>query len=194
MSRAVPLAVCFVALVGGVNCGPRAEGSGDASTSGTVSTGDSATDSDSDSGVVCDSGQTACEGQCVNLLTDMDNCGECSHACEQTGLVGICWESECTPRSFCRTREDGFNTCTEVCQSYGTTCATPRPENPYWHAGGYGLYYGDQSDAQRCLAGAGSNEGVDAGCDDTIDWSRTGGFNNDPAVAVSCLCLQDLAG
>jgi hypothetical protein len=44
---------------------------------------------------MCDEGQTECDGVCVDLLTDLNNCGACGAICEST-LVGVgCIEGEC---------------------------------------------------------------------------------------------------
>ena len=43
----------------------------------------------------CPAGQTPCDGVCVDLATDMDNCGACGEVCESS-LVGVaCIEGEC---------------------------------------------------------------------------------------------------
>ena len=39
-------------------------------------------------GAQCPAGQTACGGACVDLMTDMANCGACGEVCE-SGLVGV---------------------------------------------------------------------------------------------------------
>jgi hypothetical protein len=47
----------------------------------------------------CTTGQTDCNGVCVDLLTDMDNCGACGEICE-SGLVGVaCIGGECVRTS-----------------------------------------------------------------------------------------------
>lgn len=44
---------------------------------------------------VCDAGETACNGTCVDLMTDMNNCGACGEICE-SGLVEVaCVAGEC---------------------------------------------------------------------------------------------------
>jgi hypothetical protein len=43
----------------------------------------------------CAPALTACGGECVDLMTDMENCGACGRVC-QSGLVGVaCIEGEC---------------------------------------------------------------------------------------------------
>jgi len=45
--------------------------------------------------LTCDTGETACNGVCVDLLTDEANCGVCGEICE-SDLVGVaCIEGEC---------------------------------------------------------------------------------------------------
>jgi hypothetical protein len=47
----------------------------------------------------CDEGLTDCDGACVDLLSDLDNCGACGAVCE-SGLVGVaCYEGECVRTS-----------------------------------------------------------------------------------------------
>jgi hypothetical protein len=50
-------------------------------------------------GAQCAEGQTDCDGTCVDLSTDMDNCGACGSICESS-LVGVaCIEGECVRTS-----------------------------------------------------------------------------------------------
>ena len=43
----------------------------------------------------CGEGEFACDGECVDLMTDMENCGACGEVCE-SGLVAVaCIEGEC---------------------------------------------------------------------------------------------------
>ena len=35
----------------------------------------------------CVAGETCCDGKCVNLLNDRDNCGRCTNACKD--ILGI---------------------------------------------------------------------------------------------------------
>jgi hypothetical protein len=101
----------------------------------------------------CPSGSTLCGGNCVDLQSDPQNCGQCGNACatEQSCVSGVCSVVDaCPPPTTCRTcscRDDTtgiiHSTCTitdgcftsppcsEVCPS-GTTdvgaatgCANP---------------------------------------------------------------------
>ncbi len=46
-------------------------------------------------GQSCPEDQERCQGQCVDLMTDINNCGECGNVCE-SDLMGVaCVEGEC---------------------------------------------------------------------------------------------------
>lgn len=62
----------------GIICGPADDGCG-----GTLQCGD------------CDTDLTCCTGQCVNLLTDVDNCGACSNVCNPAPPTGACCRGDC---------------------------------------------------------------------------------------------------
>jgi hypothetical protein len=43
----------------------------------------------------CDEGLTTCDGECVDLMTDLENCGACGSVCE-SGLVAVnCIQGQC---------------------------------------------------------------------------------------------------
>ena len=47
----------------------------------------------------CDEGLTGCDGACVDLSSDLKNCGDCGAICE-SGLVGVaCYGGECVRTS-----------------------------------------------------------------------------------------------
>lgn len=46
--------------------------------------------------VACESGEDSCDGVCVDLASDPDNCGRCGHGC----LGGACVQSTCQPVSL----------------------------------------------------------------------------------------------
>jgi ferredoxin len=47
----------------------------------------------------CDEGLTECDGVCVDLSSDLNNCGACGSVCP-TGLVGVaCYQGECVRTS-----------------------------------------------------------------------------------------------
>ena len=43
----------------------------------------------------CGEGEFACDGVCVDLMTDLDNCGECGAVCESDLVAVDCIEGEC---------------------------------------------------------------------------------------------------
>ena len=70
-------------------------------------TTDLADESDGDTGEdvsepTCAEGREECNGECVNLATDSDHCGECFERC---GVTQICDSSRCREQADCR--EDG---------------------------------------------------------------------------------------
>ncbi|HLT40728.1 MAG TPA: hypothetical protein VK034_30840 [Enhygromyxa sp.] len=79
---------------------------------------------DGDGEVVCDPPLTACNGACVDLMSDSDNCGECGNACEIMGDLGECKYGGCgNILSACQdANTEPLLPCTEVCQNQGLTC------------------------------------------------------------------------
>lgn len=73
---------------------------GDVSSGDDVSTGD-AEDASADDVAVgdagCSGGQLLCEGQCVDLMSSVDHCGECQNPCvsDAPNTVGQCLGGEC---------------------------------------------------------------------------------------------------
>ena len=73
---------------------------GDVSSGNDVSTGD-AEDASADDVAVgdagCSGGQLLCEGQCVDLMSSVDHCGECQNPCvsDAPNTVGQCLGGEC---------------------------------------------------------------------------------------------------
>lgn len=43
----------------------------------------------------CPSGTKACDGACVDVMTDVDNCGDCAHTCVQQGATARCESGSC---------------------------------------------------------------------------------------------------
>ena len=66
--------------------------------------------------IVCPAGTTECGGICVDLLTDVNNCGTCGNVCPegQPGFVRGCVEGNCF---FMRERAcaEGLSSCDGVC-------------------------------------------------------------------------------
>jgi len=61
------------------------------------------------SGVCCGQGQNCCGGNCVNLETDINNCGHCGNGC----LTGTCCSGSCFPAS-------------QPCQGSSQFCLSPQ--------------------------------------------------------------------
>ena len=40
--------------------------------------------------MACPTGQTDCSGTCVNLMTDLNNCGGCGKVCHEACVAGVC--------------------------------------------------------------------------------------------------------
>jgi hypothetical protein len=180
---------CFglvVALL--LGCGPSVSEPPPASEPDTTGSSSSATDGET--GLVdCAEPKVVCDNQCVDLEYDNDHCGTCGHACAPTQSFGQCWLAECTPRTHCVFPDEPYRTCSEVCRRDGTECAGPRPDNRKWVNGWHGLYY-DDSGARKCDTLSTPDKGVDAACDDPIDWTVLGGWFDRPPVAASCFCVQ----
>jgi len=74
---------------------------------------------DDDDGGACPNDQEQCDGDCVSVLTDESNCGECGNSC---GSGSSCVEGTCT----C---QDGFESCDGACVD---------PQSDPDHCGGCG--------------------------------------------------------
>lgn len=64
--------------------------------------------------IVCDPGRTACEGRCVDLLTDPAHCGLCRYDCDAGCVGGVCevvlppdcaQDADCDDGEFCNGTE-----------------------------------------------------------------------------------------
>lgn len=79
----------------------------------------------------CSGGTLCCNGRCVSVLTDRENCGECGKAC---GVSEICRNAQCAPCDdpFALCTVAGTQQCVNVktdrnhCGSCGTIC----PKDP----------------------------------------------------------------
>jgi hypothetical protein len=56
--------------------------------------------------------------------------------------------------------------------------------------GGYRLHF-DGDALANCEINVGSQTGIEASCTTPIDWSIEGGWEHEPAGAVSCCCTQN---
>ena len=61
---------------------------------------------------------SACDGVCIDIMTDATHCGSCSGVCE-----GGCDAGKCAPKwEGCFDMASRFDTCTAYCASVGETC------------------------------------------------------------------------
>lgn len=82
----------------------------------------------------CSGGTLCCNGQCVSVLTDRGNCGECGRSC---GVTEICRNAQCVPceEPFALCAVAGEMQCVDVrndrnnCGFCGNICAKD-PSNP----------------------------------------------------------------
>lgn len=70
----------------------------------------------------------ACAGQCLDLLTDVENCGACGRVC--SGEVGTCTEGGCLTTSACI--DDLSMSCEAACVAEGHRACN----STYWDAAG----------------------------------------------------------
>ena len=121
----VALPVSAGAMIG---CSDGSDGKDGESDSGPeiVVTGSGDGDGDGDGDVGCDEHEVVCDGECVNLYSDSENCGACGRTCMEKPdpmLEGGCAGGECRPMfSPCISAEDELLTCDAVCAAQGETC------------------------------------------------------------------------
>lgn len=153
------------------------------------------TDSESAGGVTCREGLTACDGECVDLSSNDQHCGVCGHACRLPFRYGHCEEGSCpSSADWCASIEWGLDTCDEVCAYWGQRCDEGPRALSRGCGGWYKLHFADFTvpDAlEACVVGVGSHDGVEATCSTPFDWSIHGGWDDEPAEAVSCCCTQE---
>ena len=110
-------------------------------------------------------GGSACEAVCRDLNSDADNCGACGRTCTKG-----CEAGDCAPTwSECFTNEDGFDTCAEICQSFGESCVESGCNNSTSY------FYGT-------LPGCNVSQGGDSAnkpCDSVETWAN-------PAIRCCC--------
>jgi hypothetical protein len=145
---------------------------------------------DSEGGVVCREGLVACDGECVDLRSNDQHCGACGHACRDPLWAGHCVEAACPSAHWCGAREQGLETCEDVCTLHGQECDEGPRESSRGCGGVYELYF--ENGLERCELGLGGQWATQASCTTPIDWSVKGGFQSIPAQAVECCCTQDL--
>ncbi len=78
----------------------------------------------------CPSGQSKCDGVCVNLLTDIDNCGQCGSVCSEVCSNGVCKGGSGTTTDTGPSCNDFQIECSGLCVD---------PENDPQNCGGCGI-------------------------------------------------------
>lgn len=123
--------------------------------------------SDAEVMLYCDGG-SACDGTCSDLGADGANCGSCGHSCASMSCDG----GACTPTwSACISQDEGFSTCSEVCNGIGAACAEAQ-------CGGYTVsYYNGLFD---CMNDSGSVSSPEP-CDKIQSWAKP---------AIQCCCTD----
>jgi len=107
-----------------------------------------------------------CDGVCVDVLANPENCGSCGMTCEVSNdlTVGGCSDSQCEPYwSECFTQPDGFTTCDQVCQAEGKSCVED----------GCGGYTWIQADSTICGSGNTNIPHSGVACGGNIVWEVT---------------------
>jgi hypothetical protein len=94
----------------------------------------------SDSSASCRDGLAACEGTCVDLMTDDENCGGCGHECMDPGYFGHCEAGSCPNALYCAARSDEIDDCDDVCESLGERCVEDPSGGARGCDGGFYLY------------------------------------------------------
>lgn len=67
--------------------------------------------------LTCEEG-SACDGVCIDIMTDAEHCGSCAGMCD-----GGCDAGKCAPKwGECINIDSGFDTCSIYCTSIGESC------------------------------------------------------------------------
>jgi hypothetical protein len=116
-------------------------GDGDGDGDGTGGDGDG----DGDGDGACQGDEMTCDGECVDIMTRDDHCGECDHECQVTGPAGYergkCVDGQCTPRWVCAPPSPEVD-CTTACQvNAASSCGECDP----------GGVYAIQLEGQSCI-------------------------------------------
>lgn len=75
--------------------------------------------SSSETNEACDAPDMLCDGECINPLSDVDNCGECGKVCAAGIDSGGCSNGVCLPVWSSCIDASTLVLCPEVCQSQG---------------------------------------------------------------------------
>jgi hypothetical protein len=149
-----------------------------------------ASEDTSEDEVVCREGLTACDDECVDLSSDDEHCGACDHECRDPFWSGHCLEGACASAYWCGGVDQAPVTCEDVCALHGQVCDEGPRTSSRGCGGGYQLHF-DRDALERCEVGLEGQTFVDATCTTLIDWSIAGGWDYEPAQAVSCCCTQE---
>jgi hypothetical protein len=81
-------------------------------------------DGDGDGDAECPNpNEMMCDGQCIDVLDNDDNCGTCGHTCPGSGDGGGCLNGACLPFWGECFAPDDFVDCDGACAAEGKTCA-----------------------------------------------------------------------
>ncbi|NJK31176.1 MAG: hypothetical protein HC927_01495, partial [Deltaproteobacteria bacterium] len=117
-----------------------------------------------------------CDGQCVDVLSNNDNCGDCGVACKvfttPSPDVGICEEGACMPTySQCVAEDDGYVNCDQICALDGKACVED----------GCSGYTTIQGSLAQCMSASNSTQKSAQACATNISW--VGSY-------AACCCTQ----
>jgi hypothetical protein len=71
---------------------------------------------------------SACDGVCVDVMTEGNHCGACGMVCE-----GGCDDGKCAPKwGECVRFDEGFDTCDQICAASGEACIDKGCESNTW--------------------------------------------------------------
>lgn len=149
-------------------------------------------DSEGESEGVCGNGLSMCDGDCVDLHDDDDNCGACGYACKDPGSFGHCEAGTCPSALVCIARDTSLDSCDDVCAVQGQQCDEWPPEDGRGCAGQRTMFWNTESSDGAFVDCLNRFEGyeVSGECSDPIDWQIF--VDMDPfSEAVACCCTQN---
>lgn len=132
-----------------------------------------------------------CNGACVDLETDDDNCGACGHECRAPEIFGPCEEGSCPAALWCNDPSEYFGSCNDVCAFYGQRCIDGPPQDRRVCGGEHMFFQSSAIDFDACEDVGESYYSYGLECGDGIDWSVI--RDTEPFYeAVACCCTQEL--
>ena len=129
-----------------------------------------------------------CNGVCVDLENDDDNCGACGHVCKAPETFGSCEEGSCPAALWCS--PGPVETCDDVCDSFGQRCIDGEPQDRTICAGENVFHESNGNALDECERGDGHSYRYPGRCSESIDWTivhDTGPYSE----AVACCCTQE---